>query len=564
MVHNRLILIHFAECKSKNYPGVVSAAINNYALFTVQEGDAQRRVIPNPRFSVAMQEPGNWFKRRFEAVAGVVFSLPVLPDVAAGSPAIPHVNRQKLADHLGQYSEGTITTVGLLLTALVAIIGYFSGPRVSLILFYQLIVAYAAWNGGRRSGAVVAVVSSVAAFVVELKGSSGSGVRYWNLGVQIGVSLFVGLLVSAVRRLTNQLELRVAERTAALEHEISDRKQTEEQLLKTMQQLRQLAENISDVFWMRNSEETRMVYVSPAYETIWGRTCKNLYPLSTGWLETVHPEDRREVAAAMLNRQAMGEYNQQYRILRPDGSQRWIRDRAFPIRDASGKVIRIVGIAEDVTDRRQLEREILEISDREQARLGQDLHDGLCQQLVSLGFDSNSLEQQLGGRALPEAAIAKKMGELLDDAITEARALARGLFPVQLETDGLSLALRQLAAGVCARTKMNCRMECPEPVFVGNNAVATHLYRIAQEAVNNAIKHSGASSILIQLKSSRNRVELKIFDDGTGISGLPPATGGMGLHIMNYRAQAIGGTLAITREGERGTRISCSAPQPSA
>jgi len=281
-------------------------------------------------------------------------------------------------------------------------------------------------------------------------------------------------------------------------------------------------------------------------------------------LETIHAEDRKPVVEAMLMKQAAGEYDQQYRIIRPDGALRWIRDRAFPIRDGSGKVIRIVGIAEDVTDRRRLEREILEISDREQARIGQDLHDGLCQQLVSLGFDNNALEQQLAAHALPAVAAAQKMGKVLDDAIAEARSLARGLFPVQLEADGLSLALQQLAAGVSARARVECRVDCPQPVLVRDNTVATHLYRIAQEAVNNAVKHSRSASILMELKTNNNRIELKVSDDGIGIRPAPNPTGGMGLHIMKYRAQAINGTLTIEHAPRHGTIVSCSAPQPTA
>ena len=155
------------------------------------------------------------------------------------------------------------------------------------------------------------------------------------------------------------------------------------------------------------------------------------------------------------------------------------------------------------------------------------------------------------------------MGQVLDDAIAEARSLARGLFPVQLEADGLSLALHQLAAGVCARTRVHCRVDCPEPVLVRDNTMATHLYRIAQEAVNNAVKHSRAGSILIELKTNHNRIELKVSDNGMGIPASRNAAGGMGLHIMNYRAQAIGGTLNIERAPAHGTIVSCSAPQPS-
>ena len=450
-----------------------------------------------------------------------------------------------------------------LLVILVAIIDYRSTARVSFTLFYLLIAAFAAWSGSRRAGLLIALASSLAAFVGEASHNLPTGVLFWNLGVQTGISLFVVWLLSAVRNLTQHLEQRVKERTLALEREISDRTQTEDQLRKTMQQLRQLAENITDAFWIRDLEETRMVYVSPAYEKIWGRSCKELYQSPHAWLEAIHPEDREAVAAAMLTKQATGEYNQEYRIVRPDGALRWIRDRAFPIRDGSGNVIRIVGIAEDTTDRHRLEREILEISDREQARIGQDLHDGLCQQLVSLGFDNNSLEQQLAAQARPEVTAVQKMGKVVDDAIAEARALARGLFPVQLEADGLSLALRQLAAGVCARARVHCRVDCPEPVLVRDNTVATHLYRIAQEAVNNAVKHSRAGSILIELKTNHNRIELKVTDNGIGIPVSRHPTGGMGLHIMNYRAQAIGGTLNLERAARHGTVVSCSAPQPS-
>jgi PAS domain S-box-containing protein len=511
-----------------------------------------------------MRKQSSWLKQRFEAVFGGVVSLPTILGAIVDYHAIPRINRRDPPRHLKQHSETAISLLCLFLAGLVAIIDYRSAPRVSFTLFYLLIAAYAAWSGSRKAGVLIALASSLVSFVDEVNHNSQLGVLYWNLGVQIGISVFVVLLVSAVRSLTEHLEQRVTDRTAALEREIGDRKQTEEQLRKTMQQLRQLAENITDAFWMRDSAETRMVYVSPAYEKIWGRSCKKLYQFPDAWLKAIHPEDRELVAQAMLTKQTTGEYNQEYRIVRPDGTLRWIRDRAFPIRDGSGKVIRIVGIAEDVTDRRRLEREILEISDREQARIGQDLHDGLCQQLVSLGFDNNSLEQQLAARALPEAAAAEKMGQVLDDAITEARALSRGLFPVQLEADGLSLALQQLAASTCTRTKINCRMECPQPVSVPDNAVATHLYRIAQEAVNNVVKHSRAGSILIQLNASHNRVELKISDDGIGISVAPDSTRGMGLHIMNYRAQAIGGALNIEPAPGHGTIVSCSVPQPPA
>lgn len=510
---------------------------------------------------VNRQTSSHWLKRRFEAIAGAVVSLPVISATIIDYYAIPEMSRHATARQQRQPSPYAIGAGCFCMILLTAIIERRVHEGISFILFYLLIAAYAAWYGGRKAGVVVALLSSLALFINEAGHHPRSGLFYWNLSVQITILLFVVLLVSAFCALIKRLEQRALERTAALEREIDDRKQTEEQLRKAMQQLRQLAENIDDAFWIRNAEETRLVYASPAYERIWGQSCKALYQSADGWSNTIHPEDQARVAEAVRTQLANGEYNQQYRIVRPDGSLRWIRDRAFPIRDGTNKIIRFVGIAEDITDHRLLEREILEISDREQARIGQDLHDGLCQQLVSLAFDSNSLEQQLAGRGLPEAVTARKMAQLLDDSITEARAVARGLFPVQLETDGLSLALQQLAAGVSVRTKVNCRVDCPQPVLIRDNAVATHLYRIAQEAVNNALKHAQAGSILIQLISHHTGIKLGITDDGAGITVKPTTTGGMGLHIMNYRAQAIGGELTIERAGDHGIVVSCFAPQ---
>ena len=281
------------------------------------------------------------------------------------------------------------------------------------------------------------------------------------------------------------------------------------------------------------------------------------------WLEAIHPEDREQVNRTLINQQSK-DHDEEYRVVRRDGSVRWIRERVFPIRDSSGKVVRVAGIAEDNTDRRRLEREILEVSDREHARIGQDLHDGLCQKLVALAFDIGSLEQKLACRSAPETESVRQMSALLDDLITEARATARGLFPVQLEAEGLASALQQLAANVSSRLKVDCRTECEPPVFVHENAVAIHLYRIAQEAVNNAVKHSKAGSILVRLSATADRVELRVTDDGVGIRLARPQKGGMGLHIMQYRARMIGGTLSIVRGEKRGTVISCVAPQSSA
>ncbi|HET9708313.1 MAG TPA: PAS domain S-box protein, partial [Gemmatimonadales bacterium] len=140
--------------------------------------------------------------------------------------------------------------------------------------------------------------------------------------------------------------------------DITERRRAEQALQAGEERFRQLAESIREVFWLTDPGKGEMVYISPAYEAIWGRTCQSLYDAPRAWLEAIHPEDRERVLQAALTQQAAGTYHEEYRIVRPDGSVRWIKDRAFPVRGPDGQVSRIAGIAEDITDRRALEEQL--------------------------------------------------------------------------------------------------------------------------------------------------------------------------------------------------------------
>jgi signal transduction histidine kinase len=172
---------------------------------------------------------------------------------------------------------------------------------------------------------------------------------------------------------------------------------------------------------------------------------------------------------------------------------------------AAGAIARIQAEAEQY----RLERQLLEITDREQARIGQEIHDGLCQHLVSLAFDANSLAQALSRQRDTQAPMARRMAELTDQAITETRQLARGLFPVRLESEGLPSALEELARNTRDRFNVRCRFRSRGTATVPSSTVATHLYRIAQEAVANAVKHSRARLISIDLSEQDNRALVK-------------------------------------------------------
>jgi signal transduction histidine kinase len=218
---------------------------------------------------------------------------------------------------------------------------------------------------------------------------------------------------------------------------------------------------------------------------------------------------------------------------------------------------RTTALTEEMAERERLERELLEISEREQRRIGQDLHDGLCQHLTGAMLAGQVLEEKLAALHLPVAEDAGKVVEIVEEGINLSRRLAKGLYPVELEADGLMLALEEFAATSSAVFKVACRFECDSPVLVRDPATAGHLYRIAQEAVGNAIKHGKAKNILIRLEAGENGNELSIQDDGTGLPDPLPKQRGMGLRIMAHRSAMIGGKFNVGRREGGGTRVAC-------
>jgi signal transduction histidine kinase len=177
-----------------------------------------------------------------------------------------------------------------------------------------------------------------------------------------------------------------------------------------------------------------------------------------------------------------------------------------------------------------------------------------------MALTANSLEKTLTAEARSESAAARKICRLLDEAITESRRVCRGLYPVRLETEGLVAALEELAQTASQRYKIRCEFETDSRQFQCDVTTATHLYRIAQEAVNNAIKHSGGRNIMIRFSGSGDEIELDVKDDGAGIKDRPERRGGMGLHIMDYRANRIGGILRISAQ-DGGTMVTCRVPR---
>ncbi|HMJ65497.1 MAG TPA: sensor histidine kinase, partial [Candidatus Binatia bacterium] len=215
-------------------------------------------------------------------------------------------------------------------------------------------------------------------------------------------------------------------------------------------------------------------------------------------------------------------------------------------------------ITRDITRRKRLERQLLEVSDREQRRIGQDLHDDLCQQLTGIEFMSQSVQRHLADRSVPEAAAAADIAKLVREAISHTRDLAHGLCPVILEPGGLMLALQELADNTEKLFGVCCRFHCECKVLIDDSAIAIHLYRIAQEAISNAIKHGKANDLIISLTNVSQGMTLSIEDNGTGLPRQRRTRPGMGLHIMEYRARMIGGSLTVQSRAGGGTSVVCS------
>lgn len=223
------------------------------------------------------------------------------------------------------------------------------------------------------------------------------------------------------------------------------------------------------------------------------------------------------------------------------------------------------GFVRDLTTRRQLESEVLEISDRERRRIGQDLHDGLGQHLAGIELLSEVLQQRMAASKSKEATAlsidAGKITRHVREAISQTRSLARGLSPVVIESEGLMSALRQLAESAGQMFLIRCDFECELRVLVPDQGVATHLYRIAQEALSNAVKHGKAKHVVIRLRANDGRILLHVKDHGRGLPETLPKGKGMGLRIMQYRAGIIGGSVVIQRDPEGGTSVVCSVNQ---
>ena len=258
------------------------------------------------------------------------------------------------------------------------------------------------------------------------------------------------------------------------------------------------------------------------------------------------------------------EFDIEVEALAGPGRRRWVRmiGRVESFRD---RPARVFGIMQDVSERRMLEAELLEAANREQQKLGRDLHDGLGQELTGIALLLQGLGQQVKAANSSLARPFDRVSTLLSAAIRSTRSLAHGLAPVSVGRRGLEGALRTLSEQATASHSVSVTFEVdPGKTPSFGEVAGNHIYRIVQEALSNAIRHGRAKTIRIRLSPAADGCLLDITDDGCGIDPQAAPGNGLGLRSMNYRAQAIGGTLSIERVPGGGTRVRLSCPQPAA
>ncbi|MBL1176955.1 GAF domain-containing protein [Pantanalinema sp. GBBB05] len=285
-----------------------------------------------------------------------------------------------------------------------------------------------------------------------------------------------------IQHANETLEQRVQERTQALRYmnselaaEIAERLQAEAALRESEERFRQMAENIREVFWMSSVDKQQLLYVSRAYEVVWGRSCESLYQFPQSFVESIHPDDRARILAA-FPRQIQGDYNEEYRVIQPDGSERWIWDRAFPVRNAAGVIYRIVGVAQDITERKQAEEILRQQAERERllATIAQRMRRSLNLEDI-LNTTVQEVRQLLQADRVLIYEICNGTGQVISEAAHPGysrvldQSLPEEMFPlecyqfyrqgssrivVDVETDDMSPCLVEVLRQLAVRSKL--------------------------------------------------------------------------------------------------------------
>ncbi len=356
--------------------------------------------------------------------------------------------------------------------------------------------------------------------------------------------------------------------------DITERKRNEDALRESEERFRQVAENIREVFWIKSVELNRPIYISPAFETVWGQKREDFYEDLGRLLETVHADDRERV------RRTFGsEFDVEYRIIRPDGTVRWIRDRAFRIQDSLGQIYRYAGIAEDITERKQAEEQLNATNEQlralsarlnsareeEDTRIAREIHDQFGSALTAMNWNLQEMQKIYSEPAgCGYAELHQKldsMTRLADSMMYSVKRIASELRPSILDDLGLAEAIEWQLQQFEQQTKIRCYCaSLPQHVRLAP-AASTAVFRILQEALTNVLRHAHASSIEICIEESAAEFVLTIRDNGKGITEEKRSGKlSLGLLGMRERARLVGGEVDISGAPAGGTTVVVRVP----
>jgi PAS domain S-box-containing protein len=372
-----------------------------------------------------------------------------------------------------------------------------------------------------------------------------------------------------------------------LRHELMKRQAAQKELLESNEKFRQLADNINSVLWIANPEKSRMIYVSPGYERIWGRSADGLYRSAVAWIDAIVPEDRDRIRQSAANKQDSGLYDEEYRIERPDGSIRWIRDRAYPARNPAGKIYWIVGVADDITEKKKVQEELESANRIKSDFLNVMSHELRTPLNIIAGYVELLREGVLGDIEVRQVEALEKVTRqahellIMVNGILDVTRIEGGAVHVELKEVDLNAFIQELKSDYALPMGKPVKFiwQCPAalPVIYSDGA---KLRSIVQNLMNNALKFTeiGAITVACRHSADAGTFEFQVEDTGIGIpqDKLPHVFDlfwqadssekrihggvGLGLYIVKKYTDLLGGRISVKSEPGKGTQITICIP----
>lgn len=343
-----------------------------------------------------------------------------------------------------------------------------------------------------------------------------------------------------------------------LQAEIDERRQAQAALTESEEKYRSVMEAVPDPIVVYDMEG-KVTYMNPAFTRVFGYTLKECMDTKLDhFVPRAHWKETMEGIGTILKGHVLPRV--ETKRIAKDGRLVDVATRGSVYRDKNGNPMGSVISHQDVSEVKRLEKAIMETGERERQAIGNDLHDDLCPHLIGIEGLTKVLKRKVEGDSPEAAMLSDRITELIREAISKTRRLARGLCPVYFNR-GLESALEELATNTRLIHRMDCRLEVIDPLPEDNHMVTLNLYHIAGEAVRNAIRHGKADSILIQLETRENQFSLTVTDNGIGIDQANQSNG-MGLRIMNYRAKIVGAAIMISEIKQVGTQVKLTMPVP--